>query len=136
MLKLISWNVNGLRAVAGKGFADIFAEFDADFFCLQETKMQAGQLDLEFPGYQSYWNFAQKKGYSGTAIYTRHQPLSVSYGIGIPEHDTEGRVITLEMEDFYLVCVYTPNSQDELQRLDYRMVWEDAFREYLLGLNA
>ena len=105
MLKLISWNVNGLRAVAGKGFADIFAEFDADFFCLQETKMQAGQLDLEFPGYQSYWNFAQKKGYSGTAIYTRHQPLSVSYGIGIPEHDTEGRVITLEMEDFYLVCV-------------------------------
>ena len=136
MLKLISWNVNGLRAVAGKGFADIFAEFDADFFCLQETKMQAGQLDLEFPGYQSYWNFAQKKGYSGTAIYTRHQPLSVSYGIGIPEHDTEGRVITLEMADFYLVCVYTPNSQDELQRLDYRMVWEDAFREYLLGLNA
>lgn len=136
MLKLISWNVNGLRAVAGKGFADIFAEFDADFFCLQETKMQAGQLDLEFPGYQSYWNFAQKKGYSGTAIYTRHQPLSVSYGIGIPEHDTEGRVITLEMADFYLVCVYTPNSQDELQRLDYRMVWEDAFREYLLDLNA
>lgn len=136
MLKFISWNVNGLRAIAGKGFADIFAEFDADFFCLQETKMQAGQLELEFPGYQSFWNFAERKGYSGTAVYTRHQPISVSYGIGVPEHDTEGRVITLEMEDFYLVCVYTPNSQDELRRLDYRMEWEDAFRLYLLGLNA
>ena len=136
MLKFISWNVNGLRAIAGKGFADIFAEFDADFFCLQETKMQAGQLELEFPGYQSFWNFAERKGYSGTAVYTRHQPISTSYGIGVPEHDTEGRVITLEMEDFYIVCVYTPNSQDELRRLDYRMEWEDAFRLYLLGLNA
>ncbi len=133
-MKLISWNVNGLRAIAGKGFADIFTELDADFFCLQETKMQAGQLDLEFPGYRSYWNYADKKGYSGTAIYTRHEPLSVTCGIGIDEHDHEGRVITLEMEDFYLVCVYVPNSQDELRRLDYRMRWEDDFREYLKGL--
>ena len=117
-LKFISWNVNGLRAVAGKGFADIFVELDADFVCLQETKMQAGQLDLEFPGYQSYWNYAQKKGYSGTAIYTKHTPLSVNYGIGIPEHDQEGRVITLEYEQFCLVCCYTPNSQDGLKRLD------------------
>ena len=135
MYKFISWNVNGLRAVCGKGFADIFAELDADFFCLQETKMQEGQLDLEFPGYKSYWNYAQKKGYSGTAIYTKHEPAGVSYGIGIEEHDQEGRVITLEMEDFYLVCVYTPNSQDELQRLDYRMTWEDAFRSYLVKLT-
>ena len=135
-MKFISWNVNGLRAVAGTGFADIFKELDADFFCLQETKMQEGQLDLEFPGYTSYWNFAEKKGYSGTAIYSKHEPLSVTYGIGIPEHDTEGRVITLEMPDFYLVCVYVPNSQEGLKRLDYRMLWEDAFRAYLSGLAA
>ena len=135
MYKFISWNVNGLRAVCGKGFADIFVELDADFFCLQETKMQAGQLDLEFRGYRSFWNYAVKKGYSGTAIYTKHEPLSVTYGIGIDEHDHEGRVITLEMPDFYLVCVYTPNSQDELRRLDYRMRWEDDFRTYLNGLR-
>jgi len=135
MYKFISWNVNGLRAVCGKGFADIFVELDADFFCLQETKMQAGQLDLEFRGYRSFWNYADKKGYSGTAIYTKHEPLSVTYGIGIDEHDHEGRVITLEMPDFYLVCVYTPNSQDELRRLDYRMRWEDDFRTYLNGLR-
>ncbi|MBQ9184607.1 MAG: exodeoxyribonuclease III [Bacteroidales bacterium] len=135
-MKFISWNVNGLRACAGKGFADVFNALDADFFCIQETKMQEGQLDLEFPGYTSYWNYAQKKGYSGTAIYSRRTPLSVSYGMGIPEHDTEGRVITLEMQDFYLVCVYTPNSQDGLKRLDYRMAWEDAFRDYLCGLAA
>jgi exodeoxyribonuclease-3 len=133
-MKLISWNVNGLRAVAGKGFADIFTELDADFFCLQETKLQAGQLDLEFLGYTSYWNYADKKGYSGTAIYTRHTPLSVSYGIGVDEHDHEGRVVTLEMDDFYLVDVYTPNSQDGLRRLEYRMRWENAFRAYLCGL--
>ena len=134
MMKFISWNVNGLRAVAGKGFAVIFVELDADFFCLQETKMQAGQLDLEFPGYQSYWNNAEKKVYSGTAIYTKHTPLSVKYGIGTEEHDQEGRVITLEYEKFFLVCVYVPNSQDGLKRLDYRMRWEDAFRAYLLSL--
>lgn len=133
-LKFISWNVNGLRAVCGKGFSDIFVDLDADFLCLQETKLQAGQIDLEFPGYTSYWNYADKKGYSGTAIYTRHQPLSVTYGIGVDEHDHEGRVVTLEMPDFYLVCVYVPNSQDELQRLDYRMQWEDDFRAYLQGL--
>lgn len=136
MYKFISWNVNGLRAVCGKGFADIFTELDADFFCLQETKMQAGQLDLEFLGYKSYWNYADKKGYSGTAIYTKHDPVSVTYGMGIDEHDHEGRVITLEMDDFFLVCVYTPNSQDELKRLDYRMKWEDDFRGYLCGLEA
>ena len=135
-MKFISWNVNGLRAVAGKGFADIFVELDADFVCLQETKLQAGQIDMEFPGYTSYWNYADKKGYSGTVIYTKHQPLSVSYGIGIDEHDHEGRVVTLEMPDFYLVNVYTPNSQDGLRRLEYRMRWEDAFREYLCGLAA
>ena len=135
-MKLISWNVNGLRAVAGKGFADIFTELDADFFCLQETKLQAGQIDLEFLGYTSYWNYADKKGYSGTAIYTKHTPLSVSYGIGVDEHDHEGRVVTLEMEEFFLVCVYTPNSQDGLRRLDYRMQWEDAFRAYLCGLAS
>ena len=135
-MKFISWNVNGLRAVAGKGFADIFESFDADFVCLQETKLQAGQLDLEFLGYESYWNYAQKKGYSGTAIYTRQHPLSVTYGIGIEEHDTEGRVITLEFPEFYLVNVYTPNSQDGLRRLPYRMEWEDAFRQYLCGLAA
>ena len=134
-MKFISWNVNGLRAVVGKGFADIFKQLDADFFCLQETKMQAGQLDLNFEGYQSYWNYAEKKGYSGTAIFTRHTPISVSYGIGVDEHDHEGRVITLEMEDFYLVTAYVPNSQDGLKRLDYRMTWEDDFRNYLLELD-
>lgn len=134
-MKCISWNVNGLRACAGKGFAEVFKALDADFFCLQETKMQAGQLDLSFEGYQSYWNYAEKKGYSGTAIFTRHQPLSVSYGIGIEEHDHEGRVITLEMPDFYMVTVYTPNSQDGLRRLDYRMQWEDDFQAYLHQLD-
>ena len=135
-VKFVSWNVNGLRAVCGKGFADIFESFDADFVCLQETKLQEGQIDLEFLGYQSYWNYAEKKGYSGTAVYTRLTPLSVSYGIGIPEHDREGRVITLEMEDYFLVNVYVPNSQDGLRRLDYRMGWEDAFRNYLTGLAS
>ncbi len=135
-MKFISWNVNGLRAVAGKGFADIFVGLDADFFCLQETKLQAGQIDLEFPGYRSYWNYAEKKGYSGTCIYTRLEPLGVTCGMGIPEHDTEGRVITLEMPDFYLVNVYTPNSQDGLRRLGYRMQWEDAFRAYVCGLAS
>ena len=135
-MKLISWNVNGLRACADKGFADAFKALDADFFCLQETKMQAGQLDLEFEGYRSYWNYAEKKGYSGTAIYSRHEPVAVTYGLGIEEHDHEGRVITLEMPDFFLVTVYTPNSQDDLRRLDYRMRWEDDFRNYLLALDA
>ena len=134
-MKFVSWNVNGLRACAGKGFSEIFRELDADFFCLQETKMQAGQLDLQFEGYQSFWNYADKKGYSGTAIYTKHQPLSVTYGIGIDEHDHEGRVITLEMPEFFLVCCYTPNSQDGLKRLDYRMSWEDQFRQYLKRLD-
>ena len=134
-MKFISWNVNGLRACVGKGFSDIFKQLDADFFCLQETKMQAGQLDLEFEGYTSYWNYADKKGYSGTAIYTRHTPLSVAYGIGIDEHDHEGRVITLEMEEFYLVCVYVPNAQDGLKRLDYRMTWEDDFLAYIKALD-
>lgn len=135
-MKLISWNVNGLRACEGKGFSDAFRQLDADFFCLQETKMQQGQLDLAFDGYKSYWNYAEKKGYSGTAIFTKHEPLSVTYGIGIDEHDHEGRVITLEMPDFYLVTVYTPNSQDGLRRLDYRMKWEDDFRKYLLKLDS
>ena len=135
-MKLISWNVNGLRACEGKGFSDSFKQLDADFFCLQETKMQQGQLDLAFDGYASYWNYAEKKGYSGTAIFTKHEPLEVSYGLGIDEHDHEGRVITLEMPDFYLVNVYTPNSQDGLKRLDYRMTWDDAFREYLLRLDS
>ena len=134
-MKLISWNVNGLRACEGKGFREAFASLDADFFCLQETKMQAGQLDLQFEGYQSFWNYAEKKGYSGTAIYTRRQPLNVSYGMGIEEHDHEGRIITLEMEDFYLVTVYTPNAQDGLRRLDYRMKWEHDFREFLMALD-
>ncbi len=134
-MKFISWNVNGIRACCDKGFRDIFKELEADFFCLQETKMQEGQLDLQFDGYSSYWNYAEKKGYSGTAIFTKHSPLSVSYGIGIEEHDHEGRVVTLEMEKFYLVTVYVPNSQDELKRLDYRMEWEDAFRAYILNLN-
>lgn len=135
-MKLISWNVNGLRAVCDKGFRDIFAQLDADCFCLQETKLQAGQLDLEFPGYRSYWNYADKKGYSGTAIFTRLEPLSVRYGMGIDEHDHEGRVIALEFANFVLVTCYTPNSQDGLKRLDYRMTWEDAFRAYLHQLEA
>ena len=134
-MKFISWNVNGLRACTGKGFEDSFRLLDADFFCLQETKMQAGQLDLQFPGYTSYWNYAEKKGYSGTAIYTRHTPLAVTYGIGIDEHDHEGRVITLEMDDFYLVTCYTPNSQDGLRRLDYRMKWEADFLDYIKKLD-
>jgi len=134
-MKFISWNVNGLRAIYAKGFPEIIKDLDADFVCLQETKMQAGQLEADLPGYMSYWNYAEKKGYSGTAIYTRHQPQSVSYGIGIDHHDTEGRVITLEYEDYYLVTVYVPNSQDDLRRLDYRMTWEDAFRAYLVGLD-
>lgn len=135
-MKLISWNVNGLRACCDKGFREAFMALDADFFCLQETKMQAGQLDLNFEGYQAYWNYAEKKGYSGTAIFSRHTPLNVSYGLGIDEHDHEGRVITLEMQNFFLVTVYTPNSQDELKRLDYRMKWEDDFKQYLLKLDA
>ncbi|MBR0036258.1 MAG: exodeoxyribonuclease III [Bacteroidales bacterium] len=142
-MKFISWNVNGLRAVVGKNFADVFTSLDADFFCIQETKMQAGQLDIEFPGYRSYWNYAEKKGYSGTAIFARHEPLSVSYGIGrwndengVEVEDLEGRVITLEYPEFFLVTVYTPNSQDGLKRLDYRMTWDDAFRRYLLQLDA
>ena len=135
-MRLISWNVNGLRAVCGKGFADIFTDLDADFFCLQEIKLSAGQLDLQFPGYEAFWNYAERKGYSGTAIFSRHKPLSVTYGMGIAEHDSEGRVITLEMPEFFLVTVYTPNSKDGLLRLEYRMEWEVAFREYLLGLDA
>ena len=135
-MRFVSWNVNGLRAVAGKGFADIFDDFGADFVCLQETKLSAGQLDLEFLGYESYWNYADKKGYSGTAIYTKHTPLAVTYGIGVDEHDHEGRVITLEYGDFFLVDVYVPNSQDGLKRLDYRYRWEDDFRAYLCGLAA
>ena len=135
-MKFISWNVNGIRACCDKGFRDAFKSLDADFFCLQETKMQEGQLDLSFDGYQSFWNYAQKKGYSGTAIFTRHQPLQVTYGLGVEEHDQEGRVITLEMENFYLITVYTPNSQDGLKRLDYRMTWEDEFRAYLKRLDA
>ena len=134
-MKFISWNVNGLRACVGKEFEQQFKDLDADFFCLQETKMQAGQLDLSFPGYESYWNYADKKGYSGTAIFTKHKSLSVTYGIDIDEHDHEGRVITLEMEDFYLVTVYTPNSQDGLRRLEYRMKWEDDFQAYLHKLD-
>ncbi|MBF1523527.1 MAG: exodeoxyribonuclease III [Prevotella salivae] len=135
-MKFISWNVNGLRACVGKDFSQSFESLNADFFCLQETKMQAGQLELQFPGYTSYWNYAEKKGYSGTAIYTRKEPLAVTYGIGIDEHDHEGRVITLEYDKFFLVTVYTPNSQEELRRLDYRMTWEDAFQAYLHQLDA
>lgn len=135
-MKFISWNVNGIRACCDKGFRDIFQQLDADIFCLQETKMQAGQLDLQFEGYSSYWNYAEKKGYSGTAIFSRKAPLSVAYGIGIAEHDMEGRVITLEFSDFYMVTVYTPNAQDGLKRLDYRMQWEDDFRAYLQSLDA
>ena len=135
MKKMISWNVNGLRAVVGKGFLDIFNELDADIFCLQETKLQAGQIDLDLHGYYQYWNYAEKKGYSGTAIFTKEEPLSVAYGIGIEEHDKEGRVITLEFPDYYVITVYTPNSQTELARLEYRMTWEDAFRAYLKSLE-
>lgn len=135
-MKFISWNVNGLRACVKNGFEENFKALDADFFCLQETKMQAGQLDLRFDGYESYWNYADKKGYSGTAIFTKHKPISVCYGMGIDAHDHEGRVITLEMDDFYLVTVYTPNSQDGLRRLDYRMAWEDCFRGYIKELDA
>lgn len=135
-MKFISWNVNGLRACVGKDFENQFKELDADFFCLQETKMQEGQLDLQFEGYESYWNYAEKKGYSGTAIYTKHKPLNVSYGMGVEEHDHEGRIITLEYDQFYLVTCYTPNSQTELKRLDYRMIWEDDFRKFLKSLDA
>ncbi|MCR5665116.1 MAG: exodeoxyribonuclease III [Oscillospiraceae bacterium] len=134
-MKFISWNVNGLRAVMKKGFEEIFQALDADFVCLQETKLQAGQIELDFPGYQSYWSYAEKKGYSGTVIFTKHPPLSVRYNLGLPEHDAEGRAVTLEYEDFFLVCVYTPNAQDGLRRLDYRMRWEDAFRAYLQELD-
>ena len=134
-MRFISWNVNGLRAVVKKGFEDIFWSLDADFVCLQETKLQEGQISLDLPGYESYWCYAEKKGYSGTAIFTRHTPMSVSYNLGVTGHDSEGRVITLEYADFYLVCVYTPNSQDGLRRLDYRMSWEDDFREYLCKLD-
>lgn len=136
MMKLISWNVNGLRACLQKGFENVFIDMDADFFCLQETKMQARQLDLAFPGYHSYWNYAEKKGYSGTAVFTKHAPLSVRYGIGIEEHDHEGRVITLEYPAFYLITVYVPNSQDGLRRLDYRMTWEEAFLSYIQQLDS
>lgn len=135
MKKLISWNVNGLRACVTKGFLDFFKEMDADIFCIQETKLQKGQIDLNLPGYFDYWNYADKKGYSGTAVFTKEEPLSVNYGIGIDEHDHEGRVITLEFTDWYLVNCYTPNSQNELQRLSYRMTWEDAFRNYLKKLE-
>ena len=134
-MRFISWNVNGLRAARNKGFDDIVLASGADFFCLQETKLQAGQIDIDLPGYESFWNYAEKKGYSGTAVFTRHTPLSAVYGLGMEEHDREGRVITLEYDNFFLVCVYTPNAQDGLRRIDYRMAWEDAFREYLLGLD-
>lgn len=136
MLKFISWNVNGLRACVAKNFEESFKSLDADFFCLQETKMQKGQLDLQFDGYESFWNYAEKKGYSGTAIYTKHKPLTVKYGMGVEEHDHEGRIITLEYENFYLVTCYTPNSQTDLKRLNYRMTWEDEFRKFLNDLNA
>ena len=135
-MKFISWNVNGLRAVMKKGFMDIFSDLDADFFCLQETKLQEGQIQMDLPDYHQYWCYAEKKGYSGTAIFAKQEALSVSYNLGIPEHDTEGRVITLEYPDFYLVCVYTPNAQDGLKRIDYRMAWEDAFRAHLQALDA
>lgn len=134
-MKLISWNVNGLRACLGKGFLDFFNEADADFFCLQETKLQAGQVELDLPGYHQYWNYAEKKGYSGTAIFTKHEPLRVIYGVGVPELDTEGRLITLEYPDYYVVTCYTPNAQDGLKRIDHRMAWEDAFRTFLTGLD-
>lgn len=135
MTKMISWNVNGLRACVGKGFLDYFQEAEADIFCLQETKLQQGQIDLALPGYHQYWNYAQKKGYSGTAVFTKREPLSVSYGMGIEEHDQEGRVITTEFEDYYVITCYTPNSQDGLARLNYRLEWEDVWRGYLKGLE-
>ncbi|WP_028273647.1 exodeoxyribonuclease III [Atopococcus tabaci] len=135
-MKLVSWNVNGLRAIVKKGFMEFFAASDADFFCVQETKLQEGQIELDLPGYYDYWNYAERKGYSGTAIFTKHRPVSVKYGIGIPEHDTEGRVITLEYETFYVVTCYTPNSQSELNRLDYRVQWEKDFRAYINQLDA
>lgn len=135
-MRFFSWNVNGLRAVAGKGFADIFDSLDADFVCLQETKLQAGQIDMPFDGYESYWDYAEKKGYSGTAVYTRRKPLSVRRGMGVDKHDHEGRIVTLEFDDFFLVNVYVPNSQDELKRLDYRMEWEHDFCDYVVGLDA
>ena len=134
-MKFISWNVNGIRACVTKGFLDFFKDVDADIFCLQETKLQAGQIDLDLPGYYDYWNYAEKKGYSGTAIFTKKKPINVTYGIGIEEHDKEGRVITLEFEDLYFITVYTPNSQSELKRLDYRMKWEDDFKNYLINLD-
>ena len=134
-MKFVSWNVNGLRACVGKNFMEEFEKLDADIFCLQETKLQEGQIDLELPGYHQYWTYAKKKGYSGTAIFTRKEPIGVSYGLGIEEHDQEGRVITLEFEDFYFITVYTPNSQNELARLDYRMIWEDAFLAYIKKLD-
>jgi len=136
MHKFVSWNVNGLRAVVGKNFMEAFEALDADIFCVQETKLQAGQIELDLPGRYQYWNYADKKGYSGTAVFAKEEPLNVTYGIGIDEHDHEGRVITLEYESFYFVCVYTPNSQNELKRLDYRMKWEDDFREYLCSLKS
>jgi len=135
MTKMISWNVNGIRACVGKGFLEYFKQADADIFCLQETKLQDGQIELELPGYFQYWNYARKKGYSGTAMFTKEEPLSVSYGIGLEEHDQEGRVITAEFPDYYVLTCYTPNSQSELARLPYRMAWEDAWREYLVALN-
>ncbi len=135
-MRLISWNVNGIRACVTKGFEDYFKEADADIFCIQESKMQEGQLELDLPGYHQYWNYAEKKGYSGTAIFTKKEPINVTYGIGIEEHDHEGRVITLEYENYYMITVYTPNSQNELKRLDYRMTWEDAFRDYLKDLAS
>ena len=134
-MKLISWNVNGIRACVNKGFEEFFKQIDADIFCIQETKCQSGQIDLEFEGYTSYWNSAEKKGYSGTAIFTKQKPMQVQYGIGIEEHDKEGRVITLEYENFYMVNIYTPNSKRELERLDYRQIWEDEIRKYILNLN-
>lgn len=134
-MKLISWNVNGIRACVGKGFLDFFKDVDADIFCIQESKLQEGQIDLDLKGYYQYWNYAEKKGYSGTAIFTKQEPLDVSYGLGIEEHDKEGRIITLEFEDFYMVTVYTPNSQSELKRLEYRMKWEEDFTEYLVELD-
>ncbi len=134
-MKLISWNVNGIRACVGKGFLDFFKDVDADIFCIQESKLQEGQIDLDLEGYHQYWNYAEKKGYSGTAIFTKQEPLDVSYGLGIEEHDKEGRIITLEFEDFYMVTVYTPNSQSELKRLEYRMKWEEDFTEYLVELD-
>ena len=134
-LKFISWNVNGIRACVSKGFKDIFTDLDADFFCLQETKLQAGQIELDFEGYHQYWNYAERKGYSGTAIFTKQEPLNATYGLGIPDLDTEGRLITLEFDSFYFITVYTPNAQDGLARIDFRMTWEDAFREYVKKLD-